>query len=79
LAGTEYGGVAFRETYDGTADATKLRVMQYSPGGPPGPRIVSTFNVRDAPTGTRFHYSSAETAVLGLVLRRAVNMPLADI
>ena len=40
LAGTEYGGtsvrnllrmasgVAFRETYDGTDDATKLRVMQ---------------------------------------------------
>ena len=47
LAGTEYGatsirnllrmasGVAFRETYDGTDDATKLRLMQYTPGGPP--------------------------------------------
>jgi CubicO group peptidase (beta-lactamase class C family) len=71
-------GVAFRETYDGTDDATKLRVMQYRPGGPPGTRIVSTFNVREAPAGTRFHYASAETAVLGLVLRRAVDMPLAD-
>jgi CubicO group peptidase (beta-lactamase class C family) len=90
LAGTEYGGtsirnllrmasgVAFRETYDGTDDATKLRLMQYSPGGLAAPRIVSTFNQREAPAGTRFHYASAETAVLGLVLRRAVNMPLAD-
>jgi CubicO group peptidase (beta-lactamase class C family) len=90
LAGTEYGGtsirnllrmasgVAFRETYDGTDDATKLRVMQYSRGGPPGTRIVSSFNQREAPAGTRFHYASAETAVLGLVLRRAVNMPLAE-
>ena len=44
LAGTEYGGtsirnllrmasgVAFRETYDGTDDATKLRLMQYQSG-----------------------------------------------
>jgi CubicO group peptidase (beta-lactamase class C family) len=90
LAGTEYGGtsirnllrmasgVAFRETYDGTDDATKLRVMQYSRGGPPGTHIVSSFNQREAPAGTRFHYASAETAVLGLVLRRAVNMPLAE-
>jgi CubicO group peptidase (beta-lactamase class C family) len=90
LAGTEYGGtsirnllrmasgVAFRETYDGTDDATKLRVMQYRPGGLPAPRIVATFNLREAPAGTRFHYASAETAVLGLVLRRAVNLTLAD-
>jgi len=90
LAGTEYGmtsirnllcmasGVAFRENYDGTDDATKLRLMQYSPGGPPGTRIVATFNVRETPAGTRFHYASAETAVLGLVLRHAVNMSLAD-
>ena len=90
LAGTEYGGtsirnllrmasgVAFRETYDGTDDATKLRVMQYGRGGPPGTRIVSMFNQREAPAGTRFHYASAETDVLGLVLRGAVNMPLAE-
>jgi CubicO group peptidase (beta-lactamase class C family) len=71
-------GVAFRETYDGTDYATKLRLMQYGPGGLSGPGIVSRFNVREAPAGTRFHYASGETAVLGLVLRRAVNMPLAD-
>jgi CubicO group peptidase (beta-lactamase class C family) len=90
LTGTAYGGtsirnllsmasgVAFSENYDGSDDATKLRLMQYSPGGPPGTRIVAMFNVREVPAGTRFHYASAETAVLGLVLRRAVNMPLAD-
>ena len=58
-------GVAFRENYDGTDDATKLRVMQYSRGGLPGTRIVATFNERETPAGTRFHYASAETAVLG--------------
>jgi CubicO group peptidase (beta-lactamase class C family) len=36
------------------------------------------FNTRDAPAGTRFSYSSAETEVLGLVVSRAVRMPLAD-
>jgi CubicO group peptidase (beta-lactamase class C family) len=90
LAGTEYGetsirnllrmasGVAFRETYDGTDDATKLRVMQYGRSGLPGTSIGSMFNRREAPAGTRFHYASAETAVLGLGLRRAVDMPLAE-
>jgi CubicO group peptidase (beta-lactamase class C family) len=90
LAGTEYGrtsirdllrmasGVAFRETYDGTDDATRLRVMQYRRDGPPGTRIVAMFNQREAAAGTRFHYASAEAAVLGLVLSHAVNMPLAN-
>ena len=61
LTGTAYGGtsirnllsmasgVAFSENYDGSDDATKLRLMQYSPGGPPGTRIVAMFNVRGCP------------------------------
>jgi CubicO group peptidase (beta-lactamase class C family) len=36
------------------------------------------FRTRDRPAGERFHYSSAETQVLGLVLRAATATPLAD-
>jgi CubicO group peptidase (beta-lactamase class C family) len=36
------------------------------------------FNERAAPAGTKFHYASAESEVLGLVLREAVGMTLAD-
>ena len=36
------------------------------------------FNERAAPAGTRFSYSSAETQVLGLVLRAATGRPLAE-
>ena len=35
-------------------------------------------DTRDAPPNTRFAYASAETEVLGLVVSRAVHMPLAD-
>ena len=36
------------------------------------------FNTRDAPPDTRFAYASSETEVLGLVVSRAVHMPLAE-
>lgn len=90
LAGTAYGkttirdllrmasGVAFNESYDGTDDATKLRIMQYGPGGIPTARILGMFNTREAPPGTRFHYAGAESATLALVLTRAVKMPVAE-
>jgi CubicO group peptidase (beta-lactamase class C family) len=34
--------------------------------------------VREAPSGTKFAYASAETQVLGLVLRAVVGRPVAD-
>jgi len=36
------------------------------------------FNTRDAPPNTRLAYASSETEVLGLVVSRAIHMPLAD-
>jgi len=36
------------------------------------------FNTRDAPPNTTHCLSSSETEVLGLVVSRAVHMPLAD-
>jgi len=39
---------------------------------------VTPYNVRAAPSGTRFYYASVETQVIGFVLRSAVGRPLAD-
>ena len=90
LAGTEYGktpirallhmssGVDFKvsSNYDGQDDI-----------GRPGRDLVSgkdpvlsvaQFNTRVAPPGTRFHYASVETEILGLILRTVTGKPVAD-
>ena len=41
------------------------------------PRFTNS-NTSDASPNTRFAYASSETEVLGLVVSRAVNMPLSD-
>ena len=47
--------------------------------GPGGADTVREFNARaKRPPGTRFNYASADSQVLGLVLRAAVGRPLAD-
>jgi CubicO group peptidase (beta-lactamase class C family) len=90
LANTEYGGtslrallhmssgVAFTENYDGTDDITRLsRDLLVEPGKDPVASIAQ-FNTRVAPPGTRWHYASSETEILGLVLRAATGRPVAD-
>ena len=90
LAGTEYGrtpirallhmasGVAFREIYDtpGT-DNARLGQMLFSPSGPGPARAVASFNTREVPPDTRFHYAGSETEVLGLVVAAATKQTLA--
>jgi CubicO group peptidase (beta-lactamase class C family) len=91
LAGTEYGrtslrhllqmssGVRFREQYDGGAnDISRLVSATYQLRGAGGLSAVTQFNQRIAPPGQRFAYSSAETQVLGLVLRAATGRTLAE-
>ena len=90
LAAAEYGktsirdllhmssGVAFTENYDGNDDIAKLsRDLFVRPGKDPV-ASVAQFNTRVAPPGTRWHYASAETEILGLVLRAATGEPVAD-
>jgi Beta-lactamase len=90
LANTEYGktsirdllhmssGVAFTENYDGSDDVAKLwRDLFGEPGKDPI-ASVAQFNTRIAPPGTKWHYASVETEILGLVLRAAVGEPVAD-
>ena len=81
LAAAEYGktsfryplhmssGVAFTENYDGNDDIAQLsRDLFVAPGKDPV-ASVAQFNARVVPPGTRWHYASAETEILGLVLR----------
>jgi CubicO group peptidase (beta-lactamase class C family) len=89
LAGTEYGrtslrhllqmssGVKFVEEYSGNDDVTELSRRTFVRLKPGGVEAVRPFNERAAPAGTRFSYASAETQVLGLVLRQTTGRPVA--
>jgi CubicO group peptidase (beta-lactamase class C family) len=90
LANTEYGrtpirallhmssGVAFTENYDGSDDIAQLSRDLFSEPGKDPIASVAQFNTRIAPPGTKWHYASVETEILGLVLRAAVGEPVAD-
>ena len=90
LAGSPYGetrlrdlltmssGVKFVEKYDGMDDAATLSLRAMFHEGPGHAANVQGFTERAAPAGTKFQYASAESEVLGLVLREAVGMTLAD-
>ena len=90
LKGTPYGetplrhlltmssGVRFTEIYSGNDDVATLARLSLLGDSEGGAATVMPFRTRDRPPGERFHYSSAETQVLGLVLRAATGKPLAD-
>ena len=71
-------GVRFSEDYGGADDFARLREGTFRLNGPGGVSAVMPFNERSVPAGTRFAYSSAETQVLGLVLRRATGRTVAE-
>jgi CubicO group peptidase (beta-lactamase class C family) len=91
LSGTEYGvtplrallhmssGVAFREqTYQLDEDIINFHKALLGKDAVGAIAALRQFNTRDAPPNTRLAYASSETEVLGLVVSRAVHMPLAD-
>jgi CubicO group peptidase (beta-lactamase class C family) len=90
LANTEYGktpirdllhmssGVAFTENYDGKDDVAQLSRDLFGVPGKDPVASVAQFNTRIAPPGTKWHYASVETEILGLVLRAATGVPVAD-
>ena len=90
LAGTQYGatsirallrmssGIAYREIYQPDSDTAKLAKSVFPPGAPGAVAAVKQFDTREAPPGTRFNYSSADTLVLGLVVGRATGTSLSD-
>jgi CubicO group peptidase (beta-lactamase class C family) len=90
LQGTEFGitsiralllmssGISFAEDYRPDDDVSRLAKGLMGPGAPGSLQTVRQFNQRLAAAGTRFNYSSADSQVLGMVLRQAVGMPLTD-
>jgi CubicO group peptidase (beta-lactamase class C family) len=71
-------GVRFLEEHSGHDDVARLWANTVRQVGPGGIEAVTPYNVRVAPSGTRFYYASVETQVLGLVLRSAVSRSLGD-
>jgi len=91
LEGTAYGatplraflhmssGIAFLErTYQPDEDIFKLHMALLGKDAVGAIAALRQFGTRDAPPDTHFAYASSETEVLGLVVSRAVRMPLAD-
>jgi CubicO group peptidase (beta-lactamase class C family) len=90
LAGTPYGdtsvrhllrmssGLTFTERYDGHDDIARLsRGFFGAPGG--ALAVLRSVADRHAPAGEKFVYASAETAVLGRVLKGATGRDLAQL
>ena len=75
---TMSSGVAFSEHYDGKDDVTKLAMKTIGQQGPGGADSVKDFTNRERPAGIKFSYSSAESEVLGLVVRAATGKTLSD-
>jgi CubicO group peptidase (beta-lactamase class C family) len=90
FAGSEYGGtslralltmssgVQFREDYDGADDISRLSRDLFGPRSPGTAAAVRQFNTRLGPVDTVFRYASAETEILGLVLRAVVGMSVSE-
>jgi len=90
LANSEYGktsirdllhmssGIAFTENYDGHDDVAQLARDLFDRPGKDAVASVAQFNTRAAAPGTRWHYASVETEILGLVLRAVIDEPVAD-
>jgi CubicO group peptidase (beta-lactamase class C family) len=71
-------GVRFSEVYSGTDDVATLVHLSLLGESEGGVATVVPFNVREREPGVKFSYSSADTQVLGLVLRAATGKPLSD-
>jgi CubicO group peptidase (beta-lactamase class C family) len=90
LAGSEYGGtrlrslltmssgVEFREDYGGADDISRLGIALFGRNLPSTAAALRQFDTRIAPAETVFRYASAETEILGLVLRAVAGTPVAE-
>src|SRR5262247_1759855 len=90
LKGTPYGqtalrhllsmssGVQFAEGYTGNSGLATLFRLSALGESEGGPATITPFRTRERAPGERFHYSSAETQVLGLVVRAATGKALAE-
>jgi CubicO group peptidase (beta-lactamase class C family) len=75
---TMSSGVRFVEDPHKPVDNAVLGRASQGQQGPGGVHTVLPFNTRERPPGQRYNYASAETQVLGLVVRAATGRTLSD-
>lgn len=75
---TMSSGVKFDEVYGGDSDFMRFATALLFQKGPAGAAAVLPYSQRVAEPGKRWSYSSAETFVLGLVLRGATGRSVSD-
>ena len=75
---TMSSGVKFDEVYSGDSDFMRMATALLFQKGPAGAAAVLPYTQRVAEPGKRWSYSSAETFVLGLVLRGATGRSVSD-
>lgn len=90
LAGSAYGatpiralllmasGIQFDESYRPGDDVSRLVDALIGPAAVGAVAAVRQFDTRAAEPGERFHYASADSQLLGMVVSRAVGMPLPE-
>jgi CubicO group peptidase (beta-lactamase class C family) len=71
-------GVKFDEIYGGDSDFMRMANATLFQKGPAGAAAVLPYTQRVAEPGKRWSYSSAETFILGLVLRGATGRSVSD-
>jgi CubicO group peptidase (beta-lactamase class C family) len=67
--------IRFSETYDRNDDLARFSIARNAVGNIDALRA---FKIREAEQGTRFHYASSETVVLGVLLRAVTGMGLSE-
>jgi len=89
LKGSEFGrtpirallhmasGIAFSETYDGTDDSAQFNRELWRHNGPGDAAAIMKFNSRIAEPDSFWYYAGINTELLGLILTRALKLPLA--
>lgn len=75
---TMSSGIKFSETYSGTDDVATLVRLSLLGESDGGAATVMPFRTRERPPGAQYKYSSADSQVLGLVVRGATGRTLAD-
>jgi len=75
---TMSSGVAFSESYGPGDDFAKFTRDLLRPDAPGAAVLLRDFVRREVMEGTRFHYASSETEILGLVIEAATGRQLSD-
>ena len=75
---TMSSGVPWTETYGPDDDNARFGRALFTRGMPGAATLLRAYTNREVPEGTRFHYASSETEVLGLVLAAATGQRLTD-